>query len=38
MQITNTSIETAAGPSEWFTGAVYATADRAGACRLRSPG
>jgi quercetin dioxygenase-like cupin family protein len=23
MQITKTSIETAAGPSEWFTGAVY---------------
>ena len=23
MQITRTTIETAAGPSEWFTGAVY---------------
>jgi len=23
MQITRNSIETAAGPSEWFTGAVY---------------
>ncbi len=23
MQITRTSIETAAGPSEWLTGAVY---------------
>ncbi len=25
MQITKNSIETMAGPSEWFTGAVYVT-------------
>jgi len=26
MQITRNAIETAAGPSEWFTGAVYVDA------------
>ena len=36
MQITRNSIETMAGPSEWFTGAVYvdAVATPAGASRL----
>ena len=36
MQITKSSIETTAGPSEWFTGAVYldAVATPSGASRL----
>ena len=36
MQITRSSIETVAGPSEWFTGAVYidAVATPSGASRL----
>ena len=36
MQITRSSIETTAGPSEWFTGAVYldAVAEPSGASRV----
>ncbi|MDQ1459038.1 MAG: hypothetical protein QOI08_522 [Actinomycetota bacterium] len=36
MQITRNSVETAAGPSDWFTGSVYidAVADPVGSSRL----
>src|SRR5947207_12002765 len=38
MQVTKNSIQTARGPSEWFTGAVYidAVASPTGASRLRA--
>jgi quercetin dioxygenase-like cupin family protein len=38
MQITRSSIDTAQGPSDWFTGAVYidSVADPAGSMRLQA--